>query len=60
LRLRKWLILGAVAAFIFVLGFFGWMRFFDLAGKDMSVLGLLEATLGLFRWKTFFTEYTRC
>ncbi|WP_333642217.1 hypothetical protein, partial [Mesotoga prima] len=59
MRLRKWLILGAVAAFIFVLGFFGWMRFFDLAGKDMSVLGLLEATLGLFRWKTFFPSFAK-
>jgi len=59
LRLRKWLILGAVAALIFVLGFFGWMRFFDLAGKDMSVLGLLEATLGLFRWKTFFPSFAK-
>ena len=59
MRLRKWLILGAVAALIFVLGFFGWMRFFDLAGKDMSVLGLLEATLGLFRWKTFFPSFAK-
>ena len=59
MRLRKWLILGAVAALIFVLGFFGWMRFFDLAGKDMSILGLLEATFGLFRWKTFFPSFAK-
>jgi hypothetical protein len=55
--LRRWLVLAVIAAFLFVLGFIGWIEFFDLAGKSVSIFNLFQLTFGLFIRETFFPGF---
>lgn len=55
--MRRWLVLAVIAAFLFVLGFIGWIEFFDLAGKSVSIFNLFQLTFGLFIRETFFPGF---
>jgi len=55
--LRRWLVLAVIAAFLFVLGFIGWIEFFDIAGKSVSIFSLFQLTFGLFIRETFFPGF---
>lgn len=56
-QLRRWLVLAVIAAFLFVLGFIGWIEFFDIAGKSVSIFSLFQLTFGLFIRETFFPGF---
>ena len=55
--MRRWLVLAVIAAFLFVLGFIGWIEFFDIAGKSVSIFSLFQLTFGLFIRETFFPGF---
>ena len=55
--MRRWFALAVIATFLFVLGFIGWIQFFDLAGKSISIFGLFQLTFGLFIRETFFPGF---